>query len=157
MDPNNLPLEPLMIPESVSAWPLAPIWWIGLFFLLLCLFALFILFKKINARARKMRLRKQIMALIEQQEKPYQSPAQDWLQQLNRDLKRMALHDYPERQQAFESGAQWLDFLVETAPKVDRNALQWLIQGQYQPNLYLENHQIDAIYHSVLIWIKNHV
>lgn len=156
MDPNQLPLEPLITPNQVSAWPLAPIWWIGaILVLIICIFLIW-LFKKIQYNKAKNKVRNLAKNLILNQPMPYQQPAQDWLQQLNRYLKQVALNDYPNRVEASLSGEKWLAFLIETAPKVNQSALKTLIEGQYQPSLYLDDQTINDINQAVLTWIGDH-
>lgn len=156
MDPTQLPLEPLIAPNPVSIWPLAPIWWIGAVFLVLLLIFCFWLLKKIKVNHHLHKIRKKAKMLVLAQQKPYQKPTEEWLQLLNRYLKQVALNDYPNRSEVRLNGDKWLDFLVATAPTADRAALQTLIHGQYQSDFYLNDKEIDAIQHSVLTWIGSH-
>lgn len=155
MDPNQLPLEPLIMPNEVSIWPLAPIWWIGIILVIIFCFLVIFAIKKIKNYTENNKIRKIAKALVLSQSKPYQQPAQDWLQQLNRYLKQVALRDYPNLDASL-SNDKWLDFLIETAPKSNKQALQTLLDGQYQPSLYLDDQTIDAIHQAVLTWIGDH-
>ena len=114
---NTLPQETLQLrdihlPGPVDAWPPAPGWWIAAVVVL----GLLIWIGVIAWRHLKIyRQRKHILGLLEQLElssSDIHTP--EFIAQLSRLIRRIALLRFPERAVAPLTGEDWLTFLDET-------------------------------------------
>lgn len=165
MDPQQLPLEPLIAPPAVSWWPLAPIWWLGLGLLILLIIAVVIYryTKKLTPKQPSLPtidfdLRRQAaLNELSNLTKPYQQKAGVWLQQLNDLLKRIAIIRYPTENPQALIGQAWLTFLNSKCPSAQIKLFPMLVEGEYHPNYYMDNKTIDELYLSVEQWITDHV
>lgn len=150
-----LPLEGLAIPHSSLFWPLAPVWWIGIIAILILIALMFLHIK----RKHNKRLQFKALALNElsNYELPINKPAEQWLQQINMLLKRIAVQNYPKEDSHQLSGNQWLVFLNSKNPASNIEQCKELVDGLYQRNYHLDENALNKINQSVKMWIKNHV
>ncbi|AZS50851.1 DUF4381 domain-containing protein [Entomomonas moraniae] len=165
MDPQKLPLEPLIAPPPVSWWPLAPIWWIGIAILLTVFTILLIyLFRHkflrqqpkppvIDIDVRRQAALKELKSF----EKPYQKPTEEWLQQINALLKRLCITHYANEKIQTLTGQPWLNFLDSKCPQAHIKQFPMLVDNAYQANYCMDNQTIDNLYSSIETWITHHV
>lgn len=166
MDPQQLPLEPLIAPPAVSWWPLAPIWWITIAVILFAILAIiFYVYKKKKPNTMPEPIvkhaidsfRKEALAELSTFEKPYQKPAGPWLQEINKLLKRICIARYPNENTKLLIGNDWLIFLSSKCPEANIQAYSLLVDKEYHPNYFLDNETIDHLYLSVEKWINHYV
>lgn len=164
MNPQDLPLEPLIAPTAVSWWPLAPIWWIALTIIILIAVIVFAYIKskktpKAKPMAQQMSATRRSAALAELAllSKPYNQPAGPWLQQLNTLLKRICYKQYPTIDTHTLLGTAWLAFLNDHCPEAKLDQYPMLVDGLYQDDYYLENNTIDTLNTAIETWINQHV
>lgn len=164
MDPQKLPLEPLIAPPPVSWWPLAPIWWIGIAILLILVLLLAYLFCRKPIRQQQKRpvididvRRQAALKELESFEKPYQKPTGEWLQHINALLKRLCITHYPNENTKVLTGQPWLNFLDSKCPQAHVKQFPMLVNNAYQANYCMDNQTIDNLYSSIETWITHHV
>lgn len=162
---NALELEPLIAPEPVSWWPLAPGWWF-LAALLLCLLLLvrlrpWQLWKRQDTAVVEPSLdpqRETALLELAQLSKPYGGqPASHWLQQINALLKRLCRIRYPDDHPHTLSGRAWLAFLDSRCPAAGLTRWMVLVEGAYRAECRLDDKAIAGLEQSVQIWIRKHV
>lgn len=112
MDPEQIPLRDLHLPEAISWWPLAPGWWILIAIALVGLGFLVRAWLKMRARgaARRFALRqlKEIVKEYESSENPVEFGVQ-----LSELLRRTMLAYAPRLDVAGLTGEAWLQWLDE--------------------------------------------
>lgn len=165
MNPEDLPLEPLIAPPPVGWWPLAPIWWI-----LIAITILIFIIVTIYRFRKYLKHKKPAQPIIEfdvrrkaalnelaHLTKPYGQDAGEWLQQLNILLKRLCAIRYPNQNTHVLLGQEWLDFLDQHCPDAHIAQFPMLVDGLYRNNYQLDDQTIDALYSSIKYWITYHV
>lgn len=165
MDPQKLPLEPLIAPPPVSWWPLAPLWWIGIATLLILSITLLVYLcrHKLFHQQQKLPIididvrRQAALKELKSFEKPYQKPTGEWLQQINALLKRLCITHYPNENIKILTGQPWLIFLDEKCPNAHIRLFPMLVDNAYQANYYMDDQTIDHLYSSIETWITHHV
>lgn len=105
MNPQELPLADIHLPDEITFWPLAPGWWLLLVLSLLLIITCIILAR----RFKQHRVQKQL-ALIELKHIDLQAYTAS--QKINEVLKRAALAYLPREEVAALTGAQWKAFLL---------------------------------------------
>lgn len=117
MDPTQLPLRDIHLPEPVSWWPLAPGWWILMFVCVvaLCLLSWQVKRRRAQSAARRHALR-QLDALTREYEEHRDTVA--FSQSVSALLRRTMLAYAPRSEIAGLTGERWL---------------AWLDQGMSQP------------------------
>ena len=112
MDPEQIPLRDLHLPDAVSWWPLAPGWWVLIALALIGLAFLVRAWLKIRARgaARRYALRQlnEIVAEYEERKNPVEFGVQ-----LSELLRRTMLAYAPRLDVAGLTGDAWLERLDE--------------------------------------------
>lgn len=166
MNPQQLPLEPLIPPPPISWWPLAPIWWILLIVIVLLVLIIssrYFFWKKnaspkaiIATKNQMDKMRQAALDVLMSLPKPYEQAAGKWLQQINDLLKRICNSRYPSANSKVLIGRTWLKFLDSKCPAAHINQFTVLVDGEYQANFYLDKATIDALYSSVEHWITYH-
>lgn len=165
MNPEQLPLEPLIAPPPVSWWPLAPIWWVLLAVIILTILLIIglRLSKKYRTNHRKtsqidIDIRRQAaLTELANMIKPYDQAAGIWLQQLNNLLKRVCNVRYSTENSKILMGQAWLNFLDSKCPSAHIKQYTMLVEGEYQDNYHMDTVTIDALYSSLEEWITHHV
>ncbi len=107
MNPEQLPLKDIHLPEPVGWWPPAPGWWL-LMVLVPVLFLLgWWLYKRITRRTA-LRTARRILSRIERH-----AGQDDWqtVAELSVLLRRTAISCFPREQAASLTGQDWLHFL----------------------------------------------
>ncbi|MGH8353830.1 MAG: DUF4381 domain-containing protein [Pseudomonas sp.] len=157
-------LEPLIAPAPLAWWPPAPGWWLLAALLPLLLWGLWWLRRYLPLRRRREPpeqpldpLRQAALAELAQLRKPYDGPAEIWLQQLNGLLKRLCRIHYPESRSHTLSGRAWLAFLDNRCPAAGLTRWMILVEGAYRSECKLDDKAITGLNQAVEIWIRKHV
>lgn len=132
MEPK-LALRDIHLPESVSGWPPAIGWWLLPVLLMLAIYLLFVLYRRLSRRTALKQARRQ---LLEMRQKPEQDPMQA-LQQYSILLRRVALSVSSDPGIAGLSGAAWLEYLDESVPgqPFSRGPGQYLGDAHFRPGV----------------------
>lgn len=126
-------LRDIHLPDPAGFWPPAPGWWVLLVLLLVLAAAVAIL------ASRKVRRNRWIALALTELDQLEQQPSRDnhWFTQLNQLLKRSARVRYPERRPESMSGAEWVDFLLETSPHdriASRPVIEAMVASSWHPH-----------------------
>lgn len=158
-------LAPPIAPPPVAWWPPAPGWWLLALLLPLALWGLWRLGRRLPRRRRPAGdaapvldpLRQAALDELARLRKPYDIPAQHWLQQLNGLLKRLCRAHYPDEASHILSGRAWLAFLDNRCPAAGLTRWMILVEGAYRPDCRLDDKAIDGLQQAVDTWIRKHV
>ncbi len=155
MNPAASPLDQLAdihLPPPVASFPWAPGWWVLLGLSLIAMVAVLLW---LRSRRRKSAFRR--AALLELAELNAIASDQNFAQQLNQLLRRVALHSFAKDDIAGLSGDKWMDFLYQSCgdkPAFSDTTLTAMLAAAYQP-------PNDTLPRDVLIaesknWIRRH-
>jgi len=155
MNPAASPLDQLAdihLPPPVANFPWAPGWWALLGLGLIALVASVIWLRKRRCKSAFRRA-----ALLELAALNAAASDQEFAQQLNQLLRRVALHSFAKDDIAGLSGDKWMDFLYQSCgdkPAFSDTSLTALLAAAYQPSS-------DSLPRDVLIaeskgWIRRH-
>ena len=144
MDPAEIPLRDIHLPEPVSWWPLAPGWWwlIGIV-LLLATAAAVILYRR--RRGRIVRAARAEFADIRTRYAQTSDP-NELVRQLSRLARRCALALEPDRAAAAATGTEWQSVLarVTTSGSVDEWLRNTLVEAPYRRNNDIDGTRLVA-------------
>jgi len=157
MSPQSNPLENLRdihLPDTISAWPPAPGWWI--LALLLISLLIWLGWKIWNKYQQKQLLRLSLANVIklESDYQQHQDP-QLLVRQYSSLLRRVALARFPRQQVASITGSRWLEFLDNSSDTklFDSEIGRLLLDGPYQKSSdNIDN--IDTLTRAVHQWLK---
>jgi hypothetical protein len=159
-------LSPLVRPEPVSFWPLAPGWWIALVMLVAVPAAAFMVWRHrrqtsveqpVSEEEQLEGPRRAALLELAQMPRPYGESAGPWLQSLNALLKRLCMTRYPDSHCQTLSGRAWLAFLDTRCTAAGLTRWMVLVEGAYRPDCRLDDKTIDGLYAAISIWIRKHV
>ncbi|SDZ58090.1 protein of unknown function [Pseudomonas syringae] len=158
-------LQPLIAPDAVGFWPLAPGWWVLLLLIPAAGWSLWRLRRLLPVKAGKVRseqpldpVRVAALAELASLPKPYDgAPAGAWLQQINGLLKRLCRNHYPHSQSHTLNGRKWLAFLDNRCPAAGLTRWMILVEGAYKPECKLDDKAITGLTQAVDTWIRKHV
>lgn len=157
-------LQPIILPEPISWWPLALGWWLlaGLFLIIIVLWHVTKLRRLQQQHSSQTAtlepLRENALQQLHALPKPLQGEqAGPWLQQLNQLLKRLCSARYPDYASHTLSGREWLAFLDSRCPAAGLTRWMILVNGSYQPDCRLDDKSIMQLHKAVDIWIRKHV
>ncbi len=141
-----LPLDDIILPPAVSAWPPAPGWWV------LALLGVVALAVALTALWRWWRYRQQ----LQQARRALQQRCQglqdsDLCRTINEWLKINARARYPQAPALH--GSDWVAFLNQSAgqPLFSGEQAQALAEGPYQPGIHAD---ADALCALAYIWLQ---
>ena len=147
-------LRDIHLPAPVDWWPPAPGWWL-LAVLILTLLGTGLAWLVRRHRRRRYRriAAREVDALYRRWQQ--QRDARVFLLELNRLLKRAALHAFPAQQVAALSGARWLAFLDATLPRPQFDtAATRVLADVYRPDpAPLE---ADELRRAAQFWLRRH-
>jgi len=154
---QTLPLEDIIVPNSVSLWPLAFGWWLLLALIIACFIGAFFVYKRYQ---KKWRYRKEALNLL----KGYQSSLQNTQSALaDKDiiikyiecLKRTAISAYPTQSVQALYGREWIAFLNQQTPSplFKDELATFICESQYKEAITINKHDV---YFAVETWIKKH-
>jgi len=132
MDPKELPLRDIHLPDSVSWWPIASGWWLILVMLVVVAMVVW----AIRQAKSRLQLRKQALLELDKIRNDFDQH-QD-LSRLASDcsilLRRVALSHYPRHDVAGLTGTSWIAFLNEQRDNAefDTNLGDALTQAPYR-------------------------
>jgi hypothetical protein len=134
-------------------WPPAPGWWV-LAALLLAL--LMVLLAWLARRWAIRRRRGKLLAALDHMQSQYNpaSPAGEYLAQLNRLFRVVAMRAFPGTASARLQGAAWVEFLRSLLPEGPASSsLSALQDGPYQPTTAFDASGLDAMARE---WVKRY-
>ncbi len=110
MDPTEIPIRDLHLPEAIGWWPLAPGWWIVISLALLAMFMLFRLWYRSYSRGAA---RRHALRQLEAYSKDYLAHGNGvtFGTQLSELVRRTMLAYAPRSEVAGLTGAEWLAWL----------------------------------------------
>jgi len=138
---------------EVAWWPPAPGWWI---LAILLLIGIVLLIRHL-LRARRVRQRRQrllhFVEWIETSVDPQQAPGQ-FLSDLNRVFKLVALRAFPDSHCAHLAGREWVAFLqARFGQEGARDSLAALADGPYRP---ASSFDAEALLGLARQWVQQH-
>ena len=146
MNPEDLiqQLAPLRTPDPIGFWPLAPVWWVVIGFLVIALS--FLCFQLLKRYQRNSYRREALKWLSELQE------ANSDVQALSGALKATALNAYEATSVASLSDESWPNFLRESCSKLSGDALD-VLSRVHAPNPGV----VSALdWRDAALWVKYH-
>jgi hypothetical protein len=134
-------------------WPPAPAWWfLGVLVLVLLIGLVRLAAKRWAVRKRRARLLAALNAIQAQYDPA--APASDYLAQLNRLFRVVAIRAFPGTTSSRLQGAAWVDFMRSLLPDgANTDSLAALETGPYQPEA-----EFDAagLYAMAKEWVKRY-
>jgi len=150
-------LSPNHLPDDISVLPQALGWWILLFFIIVSIIAsIYIYIHKIKPnRYRKIALKR--LSSMKVQWK-LQKNNSNFIRNLNRLLKQVALTAYPREDVASLYGDPWITFLDKSSNSAQFNQKIGTLFGQmlYSKSLCPANEETSQAFDLVELWIKSH-
>ncbi|TVP92981.1 MAG: DUF4381 domain-containing protein [Pseudomonadaceae bacterium] len=147
--PLQQALIPPVQPEPVSFWPLAPGWWLLLLVVTLLIAVVVISLRLLRHRQKHQRLAARWLEAVDPD-----LPDGLWLSALNDVLKRVC-----KRQGQLDAmlyyGTDWLDYLCARYPHAQRELLQPLADGHYQPGMQLDLLQRQLLLQELHRWLRH--
>ncbi len=132
MQPTQLPLKDIHLPETISWWPPAIGWWLVAIIVPLVLFFLYWLYKRLT-RKTAIKMAKKTLAIIKQ----YDVKENDKkLRELSILIRRVAISTSPRAETASLTGREWLAFLDQLVPgsHFSQGCGQLLAEAAYRKN-----------------------
>jgi hypothetical protein len=116
MDPTQIPLRGLHLPEAIGWWPLAPGWWI---IIALAIFGLVWSLRRLTQRRRESAARRYAIRRLEQSTTAFAEHGNPVLlgSEVSEILRRTMLAYAPRSDVAGLSGEAWLDWLDRDLPE----------------------------------------
>ncbi|NOQ34409.1 MAG: DUF4381 family protein [Methylococcaceae bacterium] len=151
MEPTQLPLRDIHLPEAISWWPFALGWWLLLILIPLTLFALMWLYKRLT---RKTAVKTAKKLLIQFKQDKAMADA-DKVEAISALIRRVAMSVNPRSDCASLTGKAWLAYLDNS---LEDNAFsegvgQVLISAKYQKNI-ADKLNIDEFIVLTERWLK---
>ena len=132
MQPTQLPLNDIHLPETISWWPPAIGWWLVALFIPLLLYFLYWLYKRLT-RKTAIKTAKKTLTIIKQ----YGIEDNDKkLRELSILIRRVAISTSPRTETASLTGREWLTFLDQslTGSPFSQGCGQLLAEAAYRKN-----------------------
>ena len=150
MDPNQLPLRDIHLPEAIGWWPLAPGWWILLVVFITGIIGLVFLWRKLTGKTVKKIARLELASLRNNMK----LTTLEKVQALSVLLRRVCISSFPRNQAASLTGAAWLKFLDSHSKgqNFTQGAGKILVEAPYTRNI---NVDIECIFELCHDWIDN--
>ena len=150
MNPRQLPLRDIHLPDPIGWWPPAIGWWLlGLFIIILIVFLVW-LFKRLTRKTAVKSAKKLLLTI--KQDKNIDNDQK--LQQISMLLRRTAISIYPRQQVAGLTGMAWLKFLDNDreGQPFSQGAGRVLHDGPYKKH---QDFDIDALFTVSEQWLKS--
>jgi len=149
-------LRDIVVPDSVTAYWLAPGWGLVLLIVVVGVLAFAVLWRR---QRRKSAYRRQAVAELEhwlQRQEPHAGLQTSQLAYLSSLLKRVALHSVNRKQLAACYGLAWQQYLDNAAPgRLSTEALQLITWGEYQASVHSEL-SLQQLVDQCKRWIHQH-
>ena len=139
-------LEDIVVPDSVSWWPLAPVWWV-LIAIVVGASACWVFFayRRWKSNAYRRAALRELEALG------------DGAAGIPALMKRAALAVWPRSEIAGLSGERWIAFLRDTSPdSFDDQSAEALLEVGYRRDGNLDAGQRSSLVRSAKRWIATH-
>ncbi|MBN7769570.1 DUF4381 domain-containing protein [Marinobacter daepoensis] len=117
-------LRDIQLPATGGWWPPAPGWWLLAMAVVLCVLAASWFAVRQHRKHLWKRTSRHELARLKQSA----APTPEWFAGINALLKRTARQAFPDRHPEALTGQQWIEFLLETAPR-DRIASRPVVEG----------------------------
>ena len=147
--PLQQALIPPVQPEPVSFWPLAPGWWL-LMLVVAMMVALLII--SVSLLRQRKKHQHEIARWLDAVDPGL--PDGLWLSALNNILKR-ACKQQGQHKAMLYYGNDWLDYLCARYPHAQRDLLQPLADGHYQPGMQLDLLQRQLLLQELQRWLRH--
>ncbi len=151
-------LRDIHLPDSVSAWPPAPGWWLlAVLLLTLAVWGSY----RLRQQYRRNAYRRQAQQELSMLESDNALTGAQTIARLNALLKRIALHAYPKNDTASFSGTEWIEFLNSSCPSLkqnqDRICFEIFQTGPYQAEITEDMLDRSSLFADCRQWIQRHI
>jgi len=136
-------LRDIQLPATGGWWPPAPGWWLLAILVIVGALALAWLWHRQRQKHRWKRSARTELQQLESKARP----TPEWFAALNALLKRAARQSHPEKHPEAMTGQQWINFLLETAPKdriASRPVVEAMVKSTWQPRPLAQTEQALA-------------
>ena len=151
-------LADIHLPAAVSAWPPAPLWWLGAALVLAALAAVVAMFYRRWLLRQRMQVALSKITAAQRlwQREQNAEASLALLHTCNSVLKRVALVHYPETEVAALHGRPWLSFLDQSGATTDfsNGAAQILADHSYRRSYNAEAETVKALVATSCAWIS---
>jgi cbb3-type cytochrome oxidase subunit 3 len=150
MNPEELPLRDIHLPNPVSWWPLAPGWWLLVGVMLAVIVWLFWRWKQQQRDEQSLAL---ALSELERLQNKHGKDTKALLRELSVLLRRVAMTQYGRQAVSGLTGAAWVKFLDDKAgkPLFSGKLAHLLTEVPYRPETQAET---TALLHAIRQWIK---
>lgn len=150
MNPEDLPLRDIHLPDAIGWWPPAPGWWAITFLLLATI--VFLIWRWRQQKGDESTLELALYEL-DRLQKQHGKDSKTLLRELSVLLRRTAISQYGRKRVSGFTGETWVEFLDQKAGKpLFRGKLErFLTEIPYRPETEAET---TAIFNAIREWIK---
>jgi hypothetical protein len=150
MNPEELPLRDIHLPEPVGWWPPAPGWWLLVLVLLAVIGFLLWQWRRQQRGERPLEL---ALSELEYLQGKYGANTKDLLREVSVLLRRVAISQYGRETVSGLTGAAWVKFLDDKAgrPLFGKRLAHLLTEVPYRPETQADT---NALVQSVRLWIR---
>lgn len=150
MNPEELPLRDIHLPDPIGWWPPAPGWWLLAGVMLAVIAWLFWRWKQQQREERSLEL---ALAELERLQGKHGNNTKDLLRELSVLLRRVAMTQYGRQAVSGLTGSAWVKFLDDKAgkPLFAGKLAHLLTEVPYRPETQAET---TALLHAIRQWIK---
>jgi hypothetical protein len=151
INPSELPLRDIHIPEAISWWPLAIGWWITLALIPMLLWISFLIYKRLT---RKTALKTAKKLLVQLKTDASKTDAEKLIE-ISMLIRRVAISISPREECASLTGNAWLEYLDKSLKdnSFTHGIGQCLADVSYRKNTN-ENINISELINLVERWLK---
>lgn len=147
MDPEQIPLRDLHLPEAIGWWPLAPGWWVLIALLVVALGFLLRAWLRVRARGAARRFALRELNVIEAEFEKRKNPV-EFGANLSELLRRTMLAYAPRQDVAGLTGESWLQWLDQdlAQPLFSSGPGRQIVELPYRdPNTSLDSSDVDRL------------
>lgn len=150
MNPEDLPLRDIHLPDAIGWWPPAPGWWVITFLLLAAIVLLIWRWSQQKTDERALEL---ALTELDYLQKQHGKDSNALLRELSVLLRRTAMSQYGRKRVSGLTGTAWVEFLDQKAGKpLFRGKLErFLTEMPYRPETDAET---TAVCNATREWIK---
>lgn len=150
MNPEDLPLHDIHLPDAIGWWPPAPGWWVLAFLMVAVLLFLIWRWRQQNGGERALEL---ALFELDRLQGKYGKDSKTLLRELSVLLRRAAISQYGRKQVSGFTGQAWVEFLDQKAgkPLFKGKLERFLTEMPYRPETEAET---SAILKAIREWIK---
>ncbi len=150
MNPEDLPLRDIHLPDAIGWWPPAPAWWVITFLLLATIVLLIWRWSQQKTDERALEL---ALSELDRLQKQHGKDSKALLRELSVLLRRTAMSQYGRKQVSGLTGTAWVEFLDQKAgkPLFKGKLERFLTEIPYRPESETET---TAVFNATREWIK---